>query len=236
MLFRSNEANKKDIFWFELHEAARPEKVSYLKGVVYDFETRRRLAARYELVNLSTGANVASGLTSLDGQFLVCLPSGFDYGLNVSSEGFLFYSDNFPFGEGYSEFRPLEKDILLNRIKPGETLVLNNLLFNINSSELLKGSIPELDKLYQLLAGNPELKVEIGGHTDDTGSDEFNQKLSEARALSVVKYLTGRGVKDSQLVYKGYGKSSPVKDNSTSEGRRLNRRTEVRILEIKIPD
>jgi outer membrane protein OmpA-like peptidoglycan-associated protein len=231
-----NEANKKDIFWFELYEAARPEKVSYLKGVVYDFETRRRLTAKYELINLSTGENVASGLTSRDGQFLVCLPSGFDYGLNVSSEGFLFYSDNFPFGEGYSEFRPLQMDILLNRIKPGETLVLNNLLFNISSSELLKGSFPELDKLYQLMAGNPELKVEIGGHTDDTGSDEFNQRLSEARALSVVKYLTGRGIPESQLVYKGYGKSSPVKDNSTSEGRRLNRRTEVKILEIKIPD
>jgi outer membrane protein OmpA-like peptidoglycan-associated protein len=231
-----DEANKKDLFWFELHEEARPEKVSYLKGVVYDFETRRHLAARYELVNLTTGANVASGMASRDGQFIVCLPSGYDYGLNVSSEGFLFYSENFPFGEGYSEFRPLEKDIFLNRIKVGETLVLYNLLFNINSSEILKGSIPELDKLYQLMAGNRELKVEIGGHTDDTGSDEFNQKLSEDRALSVVKYLTEKGISADKLIYRGYGKSTPVQDNSTAEGRRLNRRTEVKILETKVPD
>ncbi len=224
---------QKDIFSFDLHEEVRPEKVSYLRGRVYDYDTRRRLKSRFELVNLTTGEIIYRALTTDDGQFLVCLPSGFAYGLNVSAEGYLFYSENFPFEDEYTEFRPLVKDIYLNLIRPGEKLVLYNVLFNINSSELLKNSMPELGKLVRLLTENKGLKVEIGGHTDDTGSDELNQALSEKRALAVVRYLTERGIDPSRLSYKGYGKSQPVDDNTTSEGRRLNRRTEVKIVDIK---
>jgi hypothetical protein len=227
--------NQKDLFWFELHEAVRPARVSYLKGRVFDFETRRSLDASYELVNLTTGDRVTYSTTTRDGQFLISLPSGFDYGLNVSADGYLFYSENFPFEEGYSEFKPLIKDIRLHKIMVGKKLVLYNILFNLNSSELLGSSITELNKLYQLLASNPGLKVEIGGHTDVTGSDSYNQELSEARALSVVNYLVGKGLSNNRLTYKGYGKSSPVHDNSTTEGRRMNRRTEVKILETGLP-
>lgn len=224
---------QKDIFYFDLHEEIRPERVSYLRGRVFDSETRRRLKARYELINLTTGETVDRAATTDDGQFLVCLPSGFTYGLNVSAEGFLFYSENFPFKDEYTDYKPLVKNIYLNLIKTGEKLILNNVLFNINSSEILRASYPELDKLLRLLNENIGLRVEIGGHTDDTGSDELNQKLSEDRALAVVRFLTARGVDPSRLSYKGYGKSLPVNDNTTAEGRRLNRRTEVVIVDIR---
>ncbi|MBE0673292.1 MAG: PD40 domain-containing protein [Bacteroidales bacterium] len=228
----STRSRQKDIFFFDLHEEVRPDKVSYLKGRVFDYDTRRTLRARFELTNLTTGKPVASSFTSEDGQFLVCLPSGSDYGLNVLAEGYLFYSQNFPFEGEYSEYEPLVKDILLTLIRPGEKLILYNILFNINSSELLPNSIAELDKLYQLLIGNPGIKVEIGGHTDDTGSDELNLRLSEERANAVVRYLADRGIDRTRLTFKGYGKSLPGFDNSTAEGRRLNRRTEVKIVDI----
>jgi outer membrane protein OmpA-like peptidoglycan-associated protein len=199
---------------------------------VSDAETRRSLKAKYEVTNLSTGEIMYGASTTADGQFLVCLPSGYNYGLNVSAEGYLFYSENFPFDGDYSEYRPLVKDIMLHLLKPGEKLVLYNILFNINSAELLPGSKTELDKLHQILVGNPGLRVEIGGHTDDTGSDELNQKLSESRASAVVRYLTGKGIDPDRLTYRGFGKTMPVQDNSTVEGRRLNRRTEVIITEI----
>jgi outer membrane protein OmpA-like peptidoglycan-associated protein len=227
-----NKENKKQLYRFELHEAVRSSHVSYLKGRVLDSETRRSLVARYDLTNLTLNKPVMSSATGRDGQFLICLPSGYNYALNVSSEGFLFYSENFPFAEGYSESNPLQKEILLNRILPGEKLVLYNVLFNINSSEILKESLTELDRLFQLLTNNSGLSVEIGGHTDDTGTDEYNQNLSEARALAVVTYLSRRGIDTARLKYKGYGESEPVTANITSEDRRQNRRTEVRILSI----
>ncbi|MBM3420625.1 MAG: hypothetical protein FJY11_05760 [Bacteroidetes bacterium] len=228
----STMGRQKDLFWFDLHESARPEKVSYLKGRVFDYDTRRSLRALYELVNLTTGETVIAASTSANGEFLVCLPSGFSYGLNVSAPGFLFYSENFPFEGEYSDYMPLVKDILLNTIKPGEKMVLYNVLFNINSSVLLKSSMPELEKLSALLADNPGLKIEIGGHTDDTGSDELNQKLSEERAVAVFRFLVAEGVEPARLTYRGYGKSVPVSDNTTPEGRRLNRRTEVKVTDI----
>jgi hypothetical protein len=223
---------KKDLFYFDLHEEVRPERVSYLRGRVFDFDTRRSLKARYELINLTTGEVTYWAFTTDDGQFLVCLPPGFTYGLNVFTDGYLFYSENFPFDDEYTQYKPLVKDIYLKLIRPGEKLVLYNVLFNINSSEILRSSIPELSKLIKLLTDNKGLKVEIGGHTDDTGSDELNQRLSEERALAVLRFLTERGVDSSRLSYKGYGKSMPVEDNITPEGRRLNRRTEVKIVEI----
>lgn len=223
---------QKDLFSFDLHEAVRPEKVSYLRGRVFDFETRRRLMAGYELVNLTTGETVTASSTGESGEFLVCLPSGFSYGLNVSAPGFLFYSENFPFDGEYSDYRPLVKDILLYTLKPGEKMVLYNVLFNINSAELLNNSMPELRKLLALMKDNPGLNIEIGGHTDDTGSDELNQKLSEERALAVYRFLINNGIEQSRLSSRGYGKTVPVSDNTTAEGRRLNRRTEVVITSL----
>ncbi|MFO7575677.1 MAG: OmpA family protein [Bacteroidales bacterium] len=223
---------KKDLFYFDLHEEVRPERVSYLRGRVYDYDTRRRLQARYELINHTTGEMSYWAYTTDDGQFLVCLPSGFTYGLNVSADGYLFYSENFPFEDEYTEYKPLVKDIYLKLIRPGEKMVLYNVLFNINSSEILRSSMPELEKLLRIMSENKGLRVEIGGHTDDTGSDELNQRLSEERSLAVVRFLISRGIDPLRLSYKGYGKSLPVEDNTTAEGRRLNRRTEVKIVEI----
>jgi outer membrane protein OmpA-like peptidoglycan-associated protein len=75
--------------------------------------------------------------------------------------------------------------------------------------------------------------MEIGGYTDSTGSEQYNMALSEKRALSVVNYLIKRGISSDRLKYKGYGNTSPLGDNVTSEGRKLNRRTEAKIVELK---
>ena len=91
----------------------------------------------------------------------------------------------------------------------------------------------ELDNLATLLSENKNLVMEIGGYTDSTGSEQYNMALSEKRALSVVNYLIKRGISSDRLKYKGYGNTSPLGDNVTSEGRKLNRRTEAKIVELK---
>ena len=224
-----NDKNGKDIFQFKLYDLAKPDPVSYFKGKVSDRETGKLLVANYELVDLESGNIVTAGQTDATGNFLVCLPSGFNYGLNVNKSGYLFYSDNFMFEGVHSVMEPFIKRILLNPVRIGETLQLTNVFYEIDSWELKSESIAELEKLYMLLKENSDILVEIGGFTDSTGEVSYNQTLSERRAKSVVEYLTSRGIDPDRLTFKGYGASSPIGDNFTDEGRRLNRRTEVKV-------
>lgn len=113
----------------------------------------------------------------------------------------------------------------------GESVVLKGVNFEVNSSRLTANAKVILNQVADSLAGAPTMKVEIGGHTDAQGSDAFNQKLSERRAQSVHDYLVARGTDPSRLSAKGYGESQPIDSNETPEGRELNRRVEMKVLE-----
>jgi outer membrane protein OmpA-like peptidoglycan-associated protein len=125
---------------------------------------------------------------------------------------------------------PLIKRINLSAVKVGEKILLTNVFYEIDSWELKKESITELNNLSDLVSDNKDLIVEIGGYTDSTGTDAHNLGLSEKRALSVVNYLISKGISSDRLKYKGYGNTSPIGDNVTVEGRKLNRRTEAKII------
>jgi hypothetical protein len=230
---KRDNANGKDIFFFNLDESFRPNPVSYLKGKVSDKETGKLLKADYELINLTTNKVTIKSRTDDRGNFLVCLPSGNNYGINVSKAGYLFYSENFMFEGVHTVMEPLVKRINLSPVKVGEKMLLANVFYEIDRWELKKESMAELDNLTDLLLYNKNFIVEIGGYTDSTGTDEHNLVLSEKRALSVVNYLISKGIPAERLTHKGYGNNFPIGDNVTSEGRRLNRRTEVKIIDRK---
>jgi len=101
----------------------------------------------------------------------------------------------------------------------------------VNSHLLQPSSIPELEKVVLFLAKNPKVKVEIGGHTDNTGTDEVNLLLSKKRAEEVRNWLIEAGVKPNRLEAKGYSSTKPLASNATGEGKAQNRRTEILILE-----
>lgn len=228
-----NKLNGKDIFYFILDESVRPNPVSYMKGQVMDKETGKLLKANYELVNLSTGKVSIKSSTDAAGNFMICLPSGYNYGINVNKEGYLFYSENFMFEGKHSVMKPYIKRITLSPVKVGEKMQLSNVFYEVDSWQLRKESILELDKLLNLMNDNKNIIIEIGGYTDSTGSDEYNLALSEKRALSVVNYLVNNGISSERLNYKGYGNKFPIGDNVTAEGRKLNRRTEAKIIDLK---
>ena len=220
-----------DLYQFELHPLARPERVTYVQGIVQDKLSFKRLEANLELIDLSTGKTVVRAYSDeSNGRFLLCIPSGKDYALNVSKEGYLFHSENFSLKNYFSE-KPYELDVRLQKLKPGAQIVLENVFFETNSYALKPESRVELDKLVSLLAANPQRKVEIGGHTDNVGSDEANLQLSDNRAKSVVEYLVSKGIDAGRLTYKGYGETQPIADNESDEGRAKNRRTEFRVIE-----
>ena len=108
--------------------------------------------------------------------------------------------------------------------------MLNNIFFEFAKARLLPQSFSELDKLVKLLKKYPQIKIRIMGHTDDVGTQERNQRLSEQRARSVVNYLTKKGIKIKRLTFKGYGETHPIDSNQTKKGRQKNRRVEFVIL------
>jgi outer membrane protein OmpA-like peptidoglycan-associated protein len=222
-----------DLFTFELPEAVRPVPVSYMKGRVYDSGSRQGVPARLQLIDIETEEVVMElGSEKGSGGFLLSLPTNREYVLNVTAEGYLFYSEHFTFPGNFSELDPYRRDIPLERIDEGSRVVLRNIFFDIDSHTLKPTSRTELNKVADYLLAHPSLEVEIGGHTDSTGSSAYNQDLSERRASAVVEYLAGRGVIPGKLKAKGYGDTKPVGDNTTEAGRAKNRRTELKILRI----
>ena len=221
----------KDLYEFELYKEARPEMVSYVKGIVFDSYDRKRLEANFELIDLESGETVNQSKSNpLTGEFIVSLPVNKNYALNVSKTGYLFYSDNFSLKGIHEIANPFVKNIPLKRIKVGEKVILRNIFFATDSYALKPESKVELNKLVDFLENNPGIKIEIGGHTDSIGTEAYNQILSENRAKSVRNYLVDHSVDPERLTYKGYGFSQPVNTNSTAKGRAQNRRTEFRIV------
>lgn len=221
-----------DIYYFELDPSLRPYPVTYLKGVVYDAETTKPLEARFELINLASGETVISAWSNPStGEFLLSLPADQTYALNVNQEGYLFYSDHFELKGDFTDLKPFEKDIPLQPIKKGETVVLRNIFFDLDQFVLKPESMTELNRLATLLIENPGIYIEIGGHTDNSGSRKHNETLSENRAKAVYDYLISKNIASQRLTYKGYADDIPIADNRNEEGKAQNRRTEFKIIQ-----
>lgn len=215
-----------DIYYFDLYEKARPQLVSYVKGFVFDANTKIPLLARVELLDPTTGKILMTNETnSKTGIFLATLLSNQNYILNVSAKGYLFYSESFLLKNSTSE-KPYELQIGLNKIETGGKIISRNIFFDVNKFDLKEESEAELMKLVEFLNNNIALKIEIGGHTDNTGNAALNKELSENRAKSVYNYFVQHGIKTDRLTFKGYGASVPISTNATEEGKALNRRTE----------
>lgn len=220
-----------DIYYFELDENHRPTPVTYMKGIIHDAETMQPLEASVELVDLNTNQTVTS--TTSDpktGEFLACIITGTNVLLNVNHPDYPFYSENFQLEKSYTNLEPYFKNISLQRAEIGSTFILRNIFFEFAKSDLKSESAVELDNLVDYLKRNPTIQIEIGGHTDNQGGEDYNIKLSLDRAKSVYSYLINNGISESRLSYKGYGKSSPIASNETEEGRAINRRTEFKIV------
>lgn len=221
-----------DIYRFDLYPAARPTPVNYVKGIVHDFESMKKLRADIELYDLATAELVASAVSDrVTGEYLVCLPSGKNFGLNVSREGYLFHSENFSLAAADTTKAPapFRLDVGLHPIRVGQSTVLKNIFYETASASLKTDSKTELERIAVFLNANPNVKIELSGHTDNVGDKIYNQKLSEKRAQSVYNYLIANGIAASRLTFKGYGDTKSVTSNDTEAGRQQNRRTEMAV-------
>jgi outer membrane protein OmpA-like peptidoglycan-associated protein len=220
-----------DLYQFTLYDSIRPVTVTYMKGIVEDAKTHQPLSASFNLTDLQTGRTIMrSSSAKEDGSFLVCLPVNKNIALNVSKNGYLFYSENFSLQDMPADaIHPFLKNIPLQPIDTGAIIVLKNIFFETNKYDLKKESQVELDKLVMFLKNNPAIKVEISGHTDNVGTHTSNQVLSENRAKSVTDYLIAHTIPAERLTSRGYAETHPIATNDTPEGRSQNRRTEMKI-------
>ncbi len=220
-----------DLYYFTLDESIRPTPVTYIKGKIFDEVTHQPLKANIELIDLTNNQVITSTASDpVSGEFLACIVTGTNVLMNISHPYYPFYSENFQIEKNYTELEPYHKDIALRRPELGETFVLRNVFFDFDQSTLKSESFIELDKLADYLKENGTIRIELGGHTDNQGSAEYNEKLSLERAKSVHNYLISKGINKERINYKGYGESQPIATNETEEGRALNRRTEFKII------
>lgn len=225
------QAKGRDIYEFELPPSIQVPKVSYLKGRVFDKESKKPLLASLILLDIKSRDTIAHLKSdNNDGGYLICLPQGKKYLFHAEADGYLFYSDHFAMNENAYD-QPQGKDIALQIIEINKEVVLKNIFFETDSWSIKSESESELNGLHDFLMKNKNIKIELSGHTDNTGSLSKNKNLSENRAKAVFLALIERGIDRNRLSFKGYASSKPIGDNTNEKGKALNRRTEFKIIE-----
>jgi flagellar motor protein MotB len=220
-----------DIYTFSMPLEIRPQPMRTIRIVVSDAVSKLPVRAQIKASGLADGSLLFEGQSrGQDGQALFSLPQHAEFSLFVGKEGYLFFSENYSF-PGDTGGDLLDLYVKLQPVEVQQPLLLHNVNFEFNSARLLDTSLPALRNLLVFLRQNPELVVEIGGHTDSIGSSAFNQRLSLQRALAVKSWLVEQGISENRISAVGYGATRPLSPNTTEEGRALNRRTEMRIVQ-----
>jgi outer membrane protein OmpA-like peptidoglycan-associated protein len=220
------------IVYYPVTKIKIDDRSTTIAGKVLDATTKEPLQAAIELFSLETQELLSSfDSDSTSGSYLLSLPSGNNYAIQVKRTGYLLQSLNFNI-PGNSNKTMIEQTILLEKIAVNKSIVLRNIFFDTGKATLRPESEIEIITLYKLLADNPDMYIEISGHTDNVGSAASNKKLSLNRAKAVLDNLVAKGIDATRLKCEGYGFSQPIAPNTTAEGRQQNRRTEFKVLKI----
>jgi OmpA-OmpF porin, OOP family len=221
-----------DIVRVKLLEKEKPDPVVLVSGNVYNKKTNEPLSANLVYETLPEGTVAGNGISSpQDGAFKMVLPYDKNYTLRATADKFFSQSENLNLDSlvkaGYLE---IHKDLYLVPIEIGQVVRLNNVFFDFDKWDLRPESFLELNRVVKLLKENPAIVIEMSAHTDSYGSDEYNIKLSDNRARSVMEFILAKGIDPSRITSKGYGETKPVAPNDTPENRQLNRRVEFTIV------
>ena len=221
-----------DIVRIKLLEREKPDPVILVSGNVYNKKTNKPLSASLIYETLPDGIVAGNGISNpSDGAFKMVLPYDKNYLIRAQADHFFAISENLNLDSlikvGHKE---IHKDLYLVPIEIGQVVRLNNVYFDFDKWFLRPESFVELDRVVKMLNENPAIEIEMSAHTDSRGSDDYNFKLSDNRARSVVEYIQSKGIAVSRIISKGYGETKPVVPNDTDENRQLNRRVEFTIL------
>ncbi|MEN3027379.1 MAG: OmpA family protein [Chlorobiota bacterium] len=227
-LSRTTPAGDLDVF-FVVPNPNPPDPVLMVQGTVRDASTQAPLGATMTITDLRTRRKIAELYSDEEtGEYYVALPAGRTYSITASREGYLFYSERFEVGRDIA-VNPVTKDILLTPAERGRTRLL--VFFDFDKAELKEESMPDLDRLVEFLKAYPSVRILIEGHTDDVGTDAYNDRLSQRRADAVKDYLVKQGIDARRIETKGWGRRRPLVQGTTEEARAQNRRVEVSVIQ-----
>jgi len=225
-----------DIFRFKFEPSFLPKPIVVITGKVTDIKTSSMIPANLTFESPTDKTHKYYAKFSPDKKkFRLVVPGGKKYKFKVSSngyisnEGYVDYSSVTMYKEIKFDVALKEKTVVEVAEEP-EVITLDNIYFDFGKSDIKKESYPELDKIVRLLFNNSGIRIEIYAHTDNVGSDDYNLKLSQARAEAVLDYLVANGIQASRLTAKGFGSTKPIADNNTEQGRQKNRRVEFKII------
>jgi len=187
------------------------------------------IVAKMEFYEPATGERKALVVSDTDGSYTVRLPEPQAYAIEINASGYLYYLDILDYSSENGDEK-IRQDFFLNKLEVGTKVVLDHVYFETGKAILRPESEEALNQVLRFLENNPSMRLEISGHTDNTGSLRINQKLSRDRAIAVVNYLVGKGIPQEMFESKGYADTQPVAENTTSEGRTQNRRVEFKVL------
>lgn len=207
-------------------------KLVVMKGRVTDINTNKPMIASLKMINAENKV-IAEVKTSADGTYQI--KTNFETEksciLSVQKDGYNFANKSFFVPANSDEKIEIVNDFFLKKLEAGTKFILRNIYYNFNMTSLRSESLHEIDQLENMMRKNPNVIIEVAGHTDAKGTDYYNKILSQRRAQSVVDHLVSKGVPRGRLIAKGYGEEKPLASNDDElEGRELNRRTEIQIL------
>jgi OOP family OmpA-OmpF porin len=234
---RGPAADKLDVFRAKLPLFKTPEVLVTVRGKLVDAKTGKPISAKiiYEL--LPEGKELGTALSDpVTGEYEIRLPAGKLYGVRAEAEGHMSQNQNL-------DLRNMKEGVVSNQnmnlapievvpVEPAATITLNNVFFDFDKSALKPESYPELDRVVDLMNKQPDMKVEIAGHADAIGKEDYNMGLSKVRASTVVKYLLEKGISGDRVTMSYFGETRPLVDNKTESNRKKNRRVEFIILKM----
>lgn len=222
-----------DIYYFELYEEARPQKVTLVKGQVTDESGNPVKDAKVEVAYKESGESVEVKVNGDDGKFAAIIKTDEpqDVMVVMKKEGYSFDTKLIREEELAKSEEPIIKDIAMEigEIQVGKIFTIDDILYATSSYELTEDSKFILDQFVTFLKENPTVKVTIQGHTDDRGDASENLQLSKNRAKGVMDYIVSKGIQASRLTSEGYGETKPKVPNTSDANRAMNRRTDFKI-------
>jgi OmpA-OmpF porin, OOP family len=226
-----------DIFRIKLPIVKNPDPWVTVRGKVVD-ENGNPIDAKIIYERLPDGKEVGIAQTNpTTGEYEIRLPAGHLYGVRAEAKDKISESQNLDLRNVTQDQVIQGKDFNLEPIKVAPiqeniTITLNNVFFDFDKAVLKPESFPELDRIVKVMQERAGLQIEISGHTDAVGTEEYNLGLSERRAKAVVKYVTDKGIGQERINTIYLGEAKPIDTNATTEGRRKNRRVEFKIVKL----
>ena len=218
-----------DLYSFDLYSEAKPERVFFIKGDLFDSNGENINDVEIEIKNINTKEVKVIKVKNGEYAASLTLSKDDDVLITVKKKGYSFNSQYIS-SENNEFLSPTNLNFELKDIVEGESFLLNNIYFELDSYELNEVSNEIILEFAEYLKTNSSMIISINGYTDNIGELDYNKKLSRERALSVYNKLIIYGIAESRLQYKGYGEGNPKNDNSSDELRELNRRTEFFII------